>query len=157
MSFATSVSLSIVICLLAAALEGVCAGKNVKAFFAQLRFPRYSAPLWLWAMIGGVYYLIFGFVIYRLLRLSNDTPFRAAALILLLFMMAANGATNYIIFRARNLGLSFLVGCLFPILDITLFALAIQLDPIAGASLVPYLLYRIYALFWGYQIWRLNC
>lgn len=29
-----------------------------------------------------------------------------------------NGLTNYIIFRARNLHLSFTVGCLFPFMDV---------------------------------------
>lgn len=44
--------ISLLICGTAAVLEGACAGKNVKAFFATLRFPRYSAPLWVWTIIG---------------------------------------------------------------------------------------------------------
>jgi tryptophan-rich sensory protein len=157
MSFATSVSVSVAVCVLAATLEGICAGRNVKSFFAQLQFPPYSAPLWVWSIIGGVYYLIFGFVTYRLLRLGSESALRATALVLILLMMAANAATNYIIFRARNLRASFIVGCLFPLLDISLFACVLRLDTVAAESLVPYLLYRIYAVFWGYQIWKLNC
>ncbi len=65
MSTSYAITLSLATCILAAALEGVCAGKNVNSFFATLRFPPYSAPLWVWSIIGGLYYLIFGFVIYR--------------------------------------------------------------------------------------------
>lgn len=45
MSTGYAVLMSVGVCVLAAALEGLCAGRNVKAFYAELRFPRYSAPL----------------------------------------------------------------------------------------------------------------
>jgi len=71
-------------------------------------------------------------------------------------MWRLNALTNYIIFRARNLRLSFIIGNLFPILDVTLFICLLQLDKVAAWSLVPYLLYRIYALWWGYGLWKMN-
>ena len=144
------------ICIIAAALEGACAGRNVKSFFTNLRFPPYSAPLWVWSIIGALYYVTFCFVLYRLLILDNDSALRYAALTLILFMMIANALTNYIIFRARNLRLSFIIGNMFPVMDIALFSCLIQLDRIAAWSLIPYLLYRIYAVWWGYAIWKMN-
>ena len=155
MSVGYALLVSCLVCGLAAALEGACAGRNVKAFFSTLRFPPYSAPLWVWSIIGGVYYLIFGFVTYRLLRL-DDSLLRSAALALVLFMMIVNALTNYIIFRARNLRLSSIVGCLFPVMDMTLLFCLIQLDTLAAWSFVPYLIYRIYAVWWGYALWKLN-
>ena len=151
-----AILVSIGVCILAAALEGLCAGRNVKSFFAKLRFPPYSAPLWLWSIIGGLYYLIFCFVIYRLLRLNSDSTLKPAALTLILFMMVINALTNYIIFRSQNLRLSFIVGALFPILDIALLVCLVRLDDVAAWALIPYLLYRIYALWWGYGLWRTN-
>jgi hypothetical protein len=44
--------------------------KMLEFFFATLQLPRYSAPLWVWTIIGGAYYLIFFSIIYRLLRLE---------------------------------------------------------------------------------------
>lgn len=70
------------ICLGAAALEGWCAGKNVKAYFAKLVWPRYSAPLWVWYIIGGVYYATFGFVLYRVFRLETGTILRTMTITL---------------------------------------------------------------------------
>ena len=151
-----AILISVGACILAAALEGACAGKNVKAFYAELRFPRYSAPLWVWGIIGGVYYLIFWFALYRLLRLDGHSTLRGAALALLLFMMAVNALTNYVIFRARNLRLSFIIGNLFPVMDMALFLCLLRLDRVAAWVLMPYLLYRIYAVWWGYSLWRLN-
>jgi len=156
MSSGYSILTAIGICIVAAALEGVCAGSNVKSFYATLRFPRYSAPLWLWSIIGAIYYLIFCFVIYRLLLLNASSALRSDALILIAFMMVVNALTNYLIFRARNLYFSFLVGSLFPILDLALFICLTQLDRVAALSLIPYLLYRIYGVWWGYGLWRMN-
>jgi tryptophan-rich sensory protein len=146
---------SIGACAAAAAFEGVCAGKNVKSFYAELRFPRYSAPLWVWGIIGGLYYLTFCFVLYRLLRLG-ESALRGVALALILFMMAVNALTNYVIFRARDLRLSFIIGSLFPVMDVALFICLTRLDGLAAWSLVPYLLYRVYALWWGYGLWKMK-
>jgi len=128
----------------------------VKSFFATLRFPRYSAPLWVWTIIGGIYYFIFFFIIYRLLRTNSDSTFWYVALTLVSFMMIVNALTNYVIFRARDLRLSFLIGALFPLMDIALFICLTQVDKLAAWSLVPYLLYRIYAVWWGYGLMKLN-
>ncbi|HEY6244531.1 MAG TPA: tryptophan-rich sensory protein [Pyrinomonadaceae bacterium] len=147
---------SLAVCAVAAALEGACAGNNVKSFFSSLRLPAYSAPLWVWSIIGLFYYLIFCFVLYRLLTLNNSSGLRSATIVLVLVMMTVNALTNYTIFRARNLRLSFLVGALFPILDITLFLMLIQLESLAAWTLIPYLLYRIYAVWWGYALWKQN-
>jgi tryptophan-rich sensory protein len=148
--------ISLVICGLAAALEGACAGNNVKSFFATLRFPRYSAPLWVWTIIGAGYYLIFFFLIYRLFRLSDYPTGWYVTLGLIVFMMTVNGLTNYVIFRARNLRLSFIIGAIFPVLDVTLFFLMMTLDQTAALAMIPYLVYRVYAVFWGYGLWRAN-
>ena len=156
MSSGYAILISLGVCIIAAALEGVCAGKNVKSYFAKLQFPPYSAPLWFWYIIGGLYYVIFFFVIYRILRQANDSGLRPAVLTLILFMMVVNALWNYVFFRAQNLFLSFIGASLFPIMDIALFIGVIQIDKVAALSLIPYLLYRTYALWWGYGLWKMN-
>ncbi len=94
MSVGYPIFISLGACAIAAALEGVCAGKNVKSFFATLRFPPFSAPLWVWSIIGGLYYAIFCFVLYRILRLDSDSALRNTALTLILFMMVVNALTK---------------------------------------------------------------
>jgi tryptophan-rich sensory protein len=134
MSPTYAVLTSIGICVVAAALEGLSAGKNVKSFYAELNFPRYSAPLWVWTIIGGVYYVIFWFVLYRLLLLETGSTSWIAAFILVLFMMLVNALTNYVIFRARDVALSFVITCIFPFLDVALFVCLFRLDKLAAWS-----------------------
>jgi tryptophan-rich sensory protein len=133
----------------------VC-GQECEIIFRNATVPALFRSARVWSIIGGLYYVIFCFVLYRILRLDSDSALGNTALTLILFMMVVNALTNYIIFRAQNLRLSFIVGTLFPILDVALFICLIQLDKVAAWSLVPYLLYRIYALWWGYGLWKIN-
>lgn len=71
-------------------------------------------------------------------------------------MMVANGSSNLVIFRARNLRLRYVIGCVFAGLDVVLLALVSRVDVLAASSLVPYLVYRVYAVWWGRALVRLN-
>jgi translocator protein len=153
-SFAALVSTGI--CVGAAVLEGVCAGKNVKAYFAKLRWPRYSAPVWVWYIIGVVYYAIFFYVIFRLVGLKQGSTLQSVTLMLIIFMMIANALWNYVFFRAQNLYAAFIGSSLAPVFDLTLFICLINLDKRAAWALVPYLIYRLYAVWWGYGLWKMN-
>jgi len=70
-----------------------------------------------WTIIGAGYYLIFFYVIYRLFKLNDYSARWFATLALILFMMIVNGLSNYVIFRARNLYLSFIIGAVFPLME----------------------------------------
>jgi len=148
--------IAIGVCVLAAALEGACAGNNVKSYFATLRSPAYAAPLWAWYIIGIVYYATFFFILYRILAFHTESILRPLTLGLIVFMMAANAMWNYVFFRARKLFLAFVAGSAAPVFDAALLICVVQLDRLAAWSLVPYLLYRVYAVYWGYVLWRLN-
>lgn len=156
LSFSTAASAAVLLCVIVAVLEGACAGKNVRAFFKTVRFPRYSAPLWVWSIIGVMYYAIFGFVVFRFLSAVPPSFLARATLTLIVAMMVGNALANLVIFRARNLHLSYVIGCAFAGLDVLLTICALRLDGIAASVLVPYLVYRIYAVWWGRELARLN-
>lgn len=152
----TPITESVVICVCAAALEGVCAGTGVAAFFATLRAPKYSAPLPVWYAIGVLYYVTFGFVLFRLLNQTDRGGIVRIALGLTVAMMAANALWNLLFFRARKLFAAFVTGSLAPIPDAALLICLLRLDTKAAAALVPYLVYRVYAVWWGYALWTAN-
>jgi len=70
--------------------------------------------------------------------------------------MIANALWNYVFFRARKLFIAFVTGSAAPIFDAALLISMVELDRVAAWSLVPYLLYRIYAVYWGYALWKMN-
>ena len=156
MSTTKALLISLGICVIAAVLEGLCSGKGVKEYFAKLKFPPYSAPLWVWYIIGGLYYVTFFYVLYRALRQNTDYLLTQATLVFILFMMVLNALWNYVFFRAQNLFVSFVVSSLAPLFDIILLLLLLKLDTTAAWALVPYLIYRVYGVWWGYGFWKAN-
>jgi tryptophan-rich sensory protein len=147
---------SVTLCAVTATLEGMCAGGQVRAFFKTLRFPRYAVPLWVWSIIGVGYYVVFGFIVFRLLSTAAPSAFTAPALTLIVIMMVGNALANLVIFRARDLRFSYRIGWIFAALDVVLVAAVIRVDFVAAAPLAPYLLYRVYALWWARAILILN-
>lgn len=148
--------MSLVTCGFAAGLEGLCAGTKVKSYFAELKWPPYAPPLWVWSIIGVLYYVTFFFVLYRLFRRPLSNPVWTATIILVLVMMLINALWNYVFFRARKLALSLAATGFAPLLDVALLICLSQLDKAAAWSLVPYLIYRIYSLWWSYSLWKMN-
>lgn len=156
MSIGFAILISLGICVISAILEGVLAGKNVKQYLAGLRRPSYSIPLWGWFAIGGLYYVIYCVVLYRILRHEGDATLRNIALTLLLLIMSVNAFWNYVFFRARNLFLSFFAFAPYPIFAVALFVCLVQFDQTAAGLVLLYLLYLVYATWWGYRLWNLN-
>lgn len=148
--------ISILICLLSAALEGLLAGRGVKQRFAELRFPRYSFPTPFWYVIGVLYYAICFVILFRLLGIDNRKPGWNGALILALLMMTVNAGWNYLFFRARSLFTSLVASGIYTVIAVALFFCLFSIDRISAWMLLPYLLYLGYANMWGYGLWKLN-
>jgi translocator protein len=143
------------ICMTAAALEGLFAGGGVRQRLAEVRMPRFAIPFWGWVVIGVFYYAICFAISYRLL--TEGGPMRNAALLLLSVCLFTNALWNYFFFRTRNLFHVFVLGVCYSAIALGLFLiLLLRVDRMSAAVFAPYLLYLIFANYWGYSIWRLN-
>lgn len=144
------------VCAVAAALEGVLAGTGVKRFLTELKQPQHSLPLWAWAIVGLLYYVLFFAVVHGLLSVPPTPLWTPIALGLALVLLGANAAWNWIFFCRKDLLLSLLFFGPYAFLAVVLAIVLFRLDnPIAGWYLL-YLVYGVYATWWGYKIWRLN-
>lgn len=156
MSIGLAIVMSLGICALSAALEGIFAGTHVKQYFAELRRPSYAIPLWGWYVIGALYYVICFIVLYRMFRHEGEVTVRNISMALLFVMMFVNAFWNYVFFRLRNFFMS--VFAFLPYLGIALalFICLLRFDEVAAWLVLLYLLYLLYATSWAYRLWRLN-
>lgn len=143
-------------CLIALALEWLCAGGDIRSRLAQLRRPRFTPPLAVWVIIGAFYYLICFVLLYRLFALSTQSPFRNIALALVLTLMLVNAFWNYFFFRSRNLRHAARIGFLYTTIAIVLFLLLLRVDLRAAFWFAPYMIYLCYANVWGHFVLKLN-
>jgi len=149
-------ALSLLVCAAAALLEGLAAGRDVKRRFTELSLPRFSPPFGIWVVIGLLYYTTCWLILQRLLTASLTTAPRALALVVLVSVMVANAGWTYLFFRLRNLRASFVAFLPYSALVLILAGILSRVDRAAATILVPYLLYLVYATWWGYSCWRLN-
>lgn len=147
---------SLTICVAAASLEAVLAGRGVHRRFAELRLPPLSPPLAVWVSIGVLYYALCFFVLYRLLAASSTTFLRPVALGFLIVIMLSNAGWGYLFFRRKDLRASFLAFIPYGLLVLALAGILVPLDPTAAWLLLPYIAYLGYATWWGRRLWRLN-
>jgi translocator protein len=145
--------IAFIICAIAAVLESVGGGSEVKSRLASLRMPRFSPPLWLWIAIGGLYYITC-FVLLG--RIIGARPIAMVPLVLVLLIMMLNTLWTLRFFRKRDLNGSSLIAALYVPLAVALAVVLWNHDRAAAFAFAPYLCYLAYGTWWTYAVWRDN-
>ena len=141
------------LCIVAAAIEGLCSGRGPMSQLSVTKQPSWSPPNWVWVLIGFAWY---GICFVALARLLALWPASRMPVALLVVLMLANGGANIFQFRMKRLDLAFLY--LFPywlVLAAFIWA-AWPLDQLTCGLFAAYAAYQVYAAFWGYALWRMN-
>jgi tryptophan-rich sensory protein len=146
---------AIAICIVAAALEGLFAGRGVKRRLAQLRQPPHSPPFAVWVGIGLCYYVICFIVLSRLIN-STPSPLWWAAFALVVALLIGNAVWNLVFFRLKNVEASAIVLEAYVAVALMVAILLILVDPVSGWVFLPYLVYLAYATWWLLSLRRLN-
>jgi len=148
--------LGVIICVTAAILEGALAGKGVRQRLAQLRMPPYSPPFGLWIVIGLLFYAMCFVILRRILSTGLVLRSQVFALVLTIVLLLANAFWSVLFFRWRDLRASFIVFLPYAVLVAALTILLARMYPLGAIMLSFYCVYLIYAIQWGYRLWRLN-
>ena len=152
----TPTVIALIICIAAAALEGVLAGGRVRQRLNELQMPRYTPPFSIWLLIGIVYYAICFIVLRHLLAIRPQTFWSLLSLSLLASILLTNAFWNFLFFRRRNLMASFIAFVPYAGLVVALVISLIRAYPLGASLFTCYCLYLLYAAFWSYRLWRLN-
>jgi len=147
---------ALLICVIAAALEGALAGSGARERFAALRMPPYSPPFTVWLLIGFVYYAICFIVLRYLLAANSVTLQQRVALALLLVVLLANALWNLLFFRRRDLRASLIAFTPYSVFVVALVVSLWRVYPLGAGLFMCYCIYLLYATWWGYQVWLLN-
>jgi|SRR5215831_6517765 len=141
------------LCLVSILIEAVSYTKSGKTWFESLSQPRLSFSLKVWYFVGAVYYILFGYIAYRLFKnfVSLNLP-----IILLIFIMVLNGIGNFILFKFRSTKWFYLVIYPFGLLLLTFIIVVIPYDRISAYFASVYFVWLIYDLYYAYGLWRLH-
>jgi tryptophan-rich sensory protein len=143
-------------CAVAAVSEGLVAGSEVGARFSELDLPSFSPPLWAWAIIGVLYYVLFFFLLNSLLGSLPTPSLTKGALLLVTILLAANVTWNWLFFREKELWLSTVFFAPYAAVALALAVVIFRLRSPLFSWYLLYLVYLTYAAWWGINLWRLN-
>jgi len=95
-------------------------------------------------------------VLRHLLAGSPFTPALLMAIALVIIILLGNALWSVLFFRWRDLRATFIAFIPYAVVVATLVALLVRLYPFGAALFACYFLYLVYAMWWGYHLWRLN-
>lgn len=139
----------------AAAAVGGVASANAGGFYRQLARPGWAPPPWLFGPVWSVLYLLMGIAAWLVWR---ERGFRGARVALTLFVvqLAANALWTWLFFAWRRGALAFGEILLLWVLIAATIVAFWRVRRLAGALLVPYLLWVSFATALTWAVWRMN-
>lgn len=144
----------IILSFVAAAVGGAA---SIKAgmLYAQLLRPDWAPHASIFGPVWTVLYALMGISAWLVWRVGG---FRAAksALTLFLMQLALNALWSWLFFGWHRGALAFVDILLLWVLIVATLIAFWQIRPLAGAMLVPYLLWVSFACALNYSVWQLN-
>ncbi len=139
----------------AAAAAGGVASADAGSFYAQLSRPAWAPPASLFGPVWSVLYLLQGIGAWLVWR---ERGFRGAraALGLFLVQLAANALWTWLFFAWRRGALAFGEVLVLWVLIVATIVAFRRVRPLAGALLLPYLLWVSFAAALTCAVWQLN-
>ena len=137
--------------LVAAVVGNAFISRDSLRWFGQLNRPRIQLPLPAFGLVGVIYYVQLGTVLYRA-YLNHDSQVRRRALIVL----AANELWNVAFIGQRSPRNGF-AGTLIFLVPLLALQKSVSPDPASMIALTPYTLWVVgYDVPWSYRLWRFN-
>ena len=150
-----SLAISILVCFAAAGVGSLLTRPAIEGWYSALRKPAWTPPNWIFGPVWSLLYLamaVAAWLIWRKAGLSS------AKLPLTLFglQLLFNVGWSAIFFGLRLPGAAFAEIVVLWLLILATTAVFWPLSRLAGALMVPYLLWVTYAVALNLAIWRLN-
>lgn len=139
----------------AASAIGAFASVQAREFYGEVIQPAWAPPGWIFGPVWTVLYALMGVAAWLVWR-SGGFRANRAALGSFLVQLALNALWSWLFFAWRLGGWAFAeIVALLVAIAITL-VLFWRARPVAGALLIPYLLWVAFACVLSYSVWQLN-
>lgn len=144
----------LLISFVAAAIGGAAAAQ-AGSFYMQIVRPGWAPPADIFGPVWTVLYALMGIAAWLVWRVGG---FRAArtALVLFVLQLAVNALWSWLFFGWHRGALAFADIIALWILVVATLVAFWRIRPLAGALLIPYLLWISFASALNYSVWQLN-
>ena len=144
----------LIVSFLAAAI-GAAASIQAGSFYTTLIRPDWAPPAGIFGPVWTVLYVLIGLAAWMVWKVNG---FRTAKFALTLFVvqLACNALWSWLFFSWHLGGLAFADILLLWILIVITLVSFWRIKALAGALLLPYLVWVTFAAFLNYSVWQLN-
>lgn len=142
------------ISFIAAAIGGA-ASIQAGPFYTELARPEWAPPPDVFGPVWTVLYALMGIAAWLVWRVGGFSAARSA-LTLFLVQLAVNALWSWLFFGWHLGGLAFADIVLLWVLIVATLVAFWRVRPLAGALLIPYLLWVSFACALNYAVWQLN-
>lgn len=139
----------------AAAGVGALASVEASTFYASLTLPVWAPPAWLFGPVWTVLYGMMALAAWIVWR-SGGWARRKAVLTVFVIQLLVNALWSWLFFGGKQGGLAFVDIVLLWILVAWTLVAFWKIRVIAGALMVPYLLWITFAAALNYAVWQAN-
>ena len=139
----------------AASAVGAVASIQAKSFYSQLIQPSWAPPSGIFGPVWTVLYTLMGIAAWLVWRSGGFRPNRQA-LTLFLLQLAFNALWSWLFFAWHRGAWALADVLVLWILIVATLVSFWRLRPLAGALLIPYLLWVSFASALNYSVWQLN-
>jgi translocator protein len=138
-----------------AAAIGAAASIQAGPFYAQLLRPAWAPPTWIFGPVWTVLYALMGIAAWLVWR-AADVRTTRFPIALFLVQLVLNALWSWLFFRWNHGGLAFADILLLELLIVATMIAFAKIRRLAGALLIPYLLWVAFASALNYSVWQLN-
>lgn len=143
------------LCFITAA-SGAVASANAVTFYAALVQPAWAPPGWLFGPVWTVLFTMMAFAAWLVWRAPADPSARRWALALFVVQLVANALWSWLFFAWQQGGWAFAEVLVFWVLIALTCAAFWRIRPLAGALLLPYLVWVAFASYLNWVLWQAN-
>ncbi len=144
----------VILCFTASA-AGAIASIQAKTFYGKLTQPEWAPPGWLFGPVWSILFALMAIAAWLVWRDGGFSKHRIA-LTLFIIQLIPNVLWSWLFFAWNRGGLAFADILLLWVLIATTIISFWRVNRLAGAMLIPYLLWVSFAAFLNYSVWQLN-
>jgi benzodiazapine receptor len=137
-------------------IAGAVASAQAREFYAQLARPQWAPPGAVFGPVWTVLYVLMAFAAWLVWRARGRMSAVRLPLLLYLAQLLCNGLWSWLFFKWHLGGLALLDVCVLWLLILATLVHFWLIRPLAGALLLPYLLWVAFATALTGAEWRLN-
>lgn len=152
----SSLALAIsVLAVVAASAVGGLATSSASQEYGRLEQPGWAPPSWVFGPVWTVLYLLMAVAAWLVWRTGPSSGSRRA-LLLYAVQLVLNAAWTPLFFGLGWRGIAFFELSALLLVLIATLVMFWRIDRLAGAMLVPYLVWTAFALSLNFAVWQLN-